>query len=60
MILHAEQNTCNSIDLIDENGTMIALVHGRNEGDNDITDRESNIADVLCEGFNLLPESESI
>jgi len=60
MILHTVQNTCNSIDLVDENGTIIAMVYGANEGDCDITDRESNIADVLCEGFNLLSESESI
>lgn len=60
MKLRAEHACTNSIDLIDGNNNIVAMVHGPQEGEEDITPKELKIAELLCEGFNSLPESENI
>jgi len=52
MILHYEHNCVNSIDLIDEDDNVVGLIHGPNEGESDITERELTLAHRICEGYN--------
>mgnify|MGYP001559997794 CR=1 FL=1 len=60
MKLHWEQNTENSIDILNRGGKRIASVDGPNEGEENITKQERNIAKLICELFNNAPESDGL
>ncbi len=58
MLLHIEQPACNAVDLVDEEDNLVASVNGTDEGVDDITPREVQIAEILCSSFNNSAEAE--
>ncbi len=60
MKLKTDEVCCNAINLVDENGIVIACVNGPQEGGWDITERERTIAELICDAFNADPDSDNI